>query len=199
MKLLCDENVLAIKDGNRVFLAACWRETDTIQAVRQFIAEFKRFSLASGSIYADEGGLGVVMCDALRDGGWYVSRVNNGAAANRSEVFANRGAEIWFEAKRLIEEKKMILPEDPVFVQQATNRRVEYTGTQKLRAESKEAMRNRGVSSPDQAGAVFGAMTCQTSGAITLEILKGIKFDGTGPRLFPVEPVTFGDSPDECV
>jgi len=58
MKLLCDENVLAIKDGNRVFLAACWRETDTIQAVRQFIAEFKRSSLAPGSIYADEGGLG---------------------------------------------------------------------------------------------------------------------------------------------
>jgi len=77
------------------------------------------------------------MCDALRYGGWYVSRVNNGAAANRSEVYANRGAEIWFEAKRLIEEKKMILPEDPVFIEQATNRRVEYTATQKLRFESK--------------------------------------------------------------
>jgi hypothetical protein len=83
-----DENVLAIKDENRVFLAACWRETDAIQAARQFIAEFKRFSLAPGLIYADEGGLGVVMCDAFRDGGWYVSRVNNGAAANRSEVYA---------------------------------------------------------------------------------------------------------------
>jgi len=47
-----DENVLAIKDGNGVLLAACWRETDTIQAVRQFIAEFKRFSLAPGSISA---------------------------------------------------------------------------------------------------------------------------------------------------
>jgi len=108
------------------------------------------------------------MCDALRDGGWYVSRVNNGAAANRSEVYANRGAEIWFEAKRLIEEKKMILPEDPVFIQQATNRRVEYTATQKLRVESKEAMRNRGVSSPDRADAVFGAMVCAgAGGAIT--------------------------------
>ena len=64
-----------------------------------------------------------------------VSRVNNGAAANRSEVYASRGAEIWFEAKRLIEEKKMILPEDPVFIQQATNRRVEHTATQKLRVQ----------------------------------------------------------------
>ena len=34
----------------------------------------------------------------------------------------------------------MILPEDPVFIQQATNRRVEYTATQKLRVESKEAI-----------------------------------------------------------
>jgi hypothetical protein len=51
--------------------------------------------------------------------------------------------EIWLEAKRLIEERKMILPDDPEFIQQASNRRVEYTGTQKLRAESKEAMRDR--------------------------------------------------------
>jgi hypothetical protein len=187
-----DENVLAIKDGNRVIRAACWRETDTIQAVRQFIAEFKRFSLASGSIYADEGGLGVVMCDALRDGDWYVSRVNNGAAANRSEVYANRGAEIWFEAKRLIEEKKMILPEDPVFIQQATNRPVEYTANQKLRAESKETMRNRGVSSPDGADAFFGAMVCAgAGGAITAETLKWIKFGNPRVRFFDGEPVTF--------
>jgi hypothetical protein len=69
------------------------------------------------------------MCDALRDAGWYVRRVNNGATANRSEVYANRGAEIWSEAKRLIdiEENKVILPDDPVFIQQATNRWVEYT------------------------------------------------------------------------
>ena len=83
-----------------------------------------------------------------------MSRLNNGAPTNRFEVYANRGAEIWFEAKRLIEEKKMILPEVPVFIQQATNRRVEYTATQKLRVESKEAMRNRGVSSPDRTDAV---------------------------------------------
>jgi hypothetical protein len=92
----------------------------------------------------------------------------------------------------------MILPDDPVFI----NRRPTggwNTGTQKLRAESKEAMRNRGVSSPDRADAVFGAMICQNSGAITLETLKWIRFGGPGPRLFPVEPVTFGDSPDEYV
>jgi hypothetical protein len=132
------------------------------------------------------------MCDALRNGGWYVSRVNNGAAANRSEVYSNRGAEIWFEAKRLIEEKKMILPEDPVFIQQATNRRMEYTANQKLRAESKEAMRNRGVSSPDRADAVFAAMVCAGGGdAFTAETLKWVKLGSPRVRFFDGEPVTF--------
>jgi phage terminase large subunit len=164
-----DENVIAICDGNRVYIAAAWRETDTMQAVRQFIAQFQRLKLTPGAISGDEGGLGTVMCDALEDAGWYISRVNNGAAASRSDVYANRGAEIWFEAKRLIEERKMILPDDPVFIRQATNRRVEYTGTQKLRAESKEAMRNRGVSSPDRADAIFGAMTARGSRGFTIE------------------------------
>ena len=44
----------------------------------------------------------------------YTSASYDNGAANRSDVYANRGAEIWFEAKRLIEEKKMILPDDPV-------------------------------------------------------------------------------------
>lgn len=192
-----DENVLAIREGNQVYIAAAWRETDTIQAVRQFIAEFERLKLTASSIYADEGGLGTVMVDALRDAGWRINRVNNGAAANRPEVYANRGAEIWFEAKRLIEEKKMVLSDDPVFIQQASNRRVEYTGTQKLRAESKEAMRNRGVSSPDRADAVFGAMVCQGfGGGITAEQLKGMRFGGGGCGMFPATPITFGDSED---
>src|SRR5262249_38679077 len=112
-------------------------------------AEFKRFSLAPCSIYADEGGLGVVMCDALRDGGWYVSRVNNGAAAIDPRCMPTAALRSGWRPSRLIGEKKRILPEAPAFIQQETNGRVEYTATQKLRVESKEAMRNRGVSSPD--------------------------------------------------
>jgi hypothetical protein len=121
-----------------------------------------------------------------------VSRVNNGASANRSDVFANRGAEIWFEAKPLIEEKKMILPEDPVFIQQATNRWVEFTATQKLRVESKDPMCNRGVSSPDRGDSVFGAMvSAGAGGAITAETLKWIKFGSPSARFFDGEPVRF--------
>ena len=64
--------------------------------------------------------------------------------------------------------------------------------TQKLRVESKEAMRNRGVSSPDRADVVFGAMGCAGGGgAITAETLKWIKFGSTRVRFFEGEPVRF--------
>ena len=69
---------------------------------------------------------------------------------------------------------------------------MEYTTTQKLRAESKEAMCNRGVSSPDRADAVFGAVVCAgAGGAITAETLKWIKFGGPSVQFFDGEPVTF--------
>jgi hypothetical protein len=185
-----DENVLALRDGNKISICAAWRETDTMQAVRQFINEFRRLNLNPSSVYADEGGLGTVMCDALKEAGWYVNRVNNGAAANRSDVYANRGGEIWFAAKRLIEERKLILPDDSVFIQQATNRRIEYSPSQKLRAESKESMRNRGVSSPDRADAVFGAMVC--SGIGTGIGIEDVKYLTLGSRaLFDNVPITF--------
>ena len=53
-------------------------------------------------------------------------------------------------------------------------------------------MRNRGVSSPDRADAVFGAMVCAGGGgAITAETLKWIKFGSPRGRFFDGEPVTF--------
>ena len=37
------------------------------------------------------------------------------------------------------------------------------------------------------------------NGAIGERELAGIRFGGPGYRLFPADPVTFGDSPDESV
>jgi phage terminase large subunit len=176
------ENVLAVRDGNRIFIAAAWREEDTVQGARQFIAEFERLKLLPGSIWGDEGGLGTVMCDALRDMRWNINRVNNGAAAKRNDIYLNLGSETWFEAKRAIANREYILPDDPVFIRQATDRRVEYTSTQKLRAESKADMSRRGVSSPDRADAIFGVMMTGSGGwsggGITARDLAGITLGG---------------------
>jgi len=153
--------------------------------------------LLPGSIYGDESGLGCVMCDALKEAGWRINRVNNGSSAKRSDIYMNLGTEIWFEAARRIKNREFILPDDAEFIRQATDRGVEYTANQRLRAESKADMRSRGVSSPDRADAVFGVMLMSRGGygggAIRLSDIAGIKFGVPGGRLYFGEPFEFGE------
>jgi hypothetical protein len=58
-----------VRRGNRVEIAAAWCERDTMKAVGRFIQLFREHSLSASCICGDEGGLGKVMCDALREAG----------------------------------------------------------------------------------------------------------------------------------
>jgi hypothetical protein len=160
-----DENMLAVRRGNKVELVACWREKDTMKAVGRFIQLFREQRLSAQDIAADEGGLGIVMCDRLAENGWRVRRVNNGATADNADAYANRGAEIWFEGRTQIERGRIILPNDKELVAQMTSRLGWPNSRGKLELESKQAMRTRGLGSLDRADTVLGAMMpAQTGG-----------------------------------
>ena len=166
-----DENVLAVRRGNKVEIVSAWREQDTMKAVGRFIMLFKAQGLQPGEISADEGGLGVVMCDALKEAGWFVHRVNNGAAA-RDEHYANAGAEIWFEGRTMIERQQVILPAgDSELIAQLTARRGWPNSRGKLELESKADLRSRGLPSPDRADAVLGCMAGTRSHAGQVEVI----------------------------
>jgi formylmethanofuran dehydrogenase subunit D len=94
--------------------------------------------------------------------------VNNGLPAEDEEHYANRGAEIWFEAAKMIEHgigqgQSIIIPDDKLFIEQATSRKRKYDTKLRLKIESKEDLHNDGKPSPDRADAVFGAMVCRCS------------------------------------
>lgn len=150
-----DENVLAVRDGNGIRQIISWREKDTMAAVGRFVTEFRRLGLEAGNIYADAGGMGIPMCDALREAGWDVRRVNNGDAAFDGDKFANRAAEMWVRYARLVEMGKVVVPKDEVLHRQLTTRRLTYNSKGKLALESKDKMRERGLDSPDRADAVI--------------------------------------------
>lgn len=111
--------------------------------------------------------MGVVMCANLKDAGWPVNEVNNGAPAEDAVHYANRGSEIWFKAAKLIEHGEngthVIIPDDKTFIEQVTDRKREYDAKQRLRVESKKDLSARGVPSPDRADAVLGALVCRPS------------------------------------
>lgn len=154
-----DENVLAVRDGTHIEFVS-WREADTTATIGRFILEFRRRNLREENIYGDEGGLGKPICDSLRDAGWVIHRVNNGATAIDSEAYANRGSEIWYTGSKMIEECRVVLPDDSDLRAQLTGRKHKPNSRGKLQAESKEDMRKRGLPSPDRADAVLGCMVC---------------------------------------
>ena len=160
-----DENVLAIRVGNKIDKMISWKERNTMSAVGRFIMEFQRNGLKEDNIFADAGGLGIPMCDALAEAGWTVHRVNNGGRAYDERHYLNRGAEIWFSAARSVELNEIILPDDDLLFSQMTTRKCKTNSKGKLHLESKDDMRSRGLPSPDRADAVLGAVACGGHGS----------------------------------
>lgn len=178
-----DENVFAVRRGNRVSIVAAWREVDTMKAVGKFIQLFREQKLTAEQINADEGGLGIVICDRLAECGWCVNRVNNGSAAAKPEAYANTGAEIWFEGRVKIEKGEAILPNDPELVAQLTSRRGWPDNKGRLQLESKQDMRGRGLPSPDRADAVLGTMMPAHGNGWDANTLKGVVIGASDNRL----------------
>jgi phage terminase large subunit len=164
-----DENVLAIREGNRAWLHDAWREIDTIQATRQFIQAFMNTGLRPAQIQGDASGLGTVMIDALADANWRIGRTYNNAASGKP-IYANADTEAWFEMEKLLRKKQIQLPDDPDLFEQLTSRRWEYGPKQVLRVESKETLSARGLPSPDRADAIIGAVIKSRSGIKQIKV-----------------------------
>jgi hypothetical protein len=175
-----DENVLAIRSGNRLEIAAAWRDRDTMAAVGRFIIEFTKAGLQSHEIFADEGGLGKPMIDALWRSGWEVNRVNNGQKAY-DPAYEARGAEMWHETAAAATRGEVILPADDDLISQLTTRRASITSDGRLGIEPKRELAKRNLPSPDRADAICGAWTCR--GKIVLRGFSGVdpeqEFDET--------------------
>jgi hypothetical protein len=156
-----DENTLYIRKGNQMLPIAAWREKDTMSAVGRFIIHLnkcrKEHGLMPGGLFGDGSGLGKPMCDRLAEAGWEVNMVNNGASANDSEHFANRAAEMWHETKLLLERGQLIIQDDPELMSQLTSRHFSLDSKGRIKLESKEDLRARGLPSPDRADAFIGA------------------------------------------
>lgn len=153
-----DENVLAVRRGNKVELARCWREKDTMAAVGEFIREFRAQGLKAEEIEGDNDGLGKVMIDRMEELGWPIRRASNGEAPHDPSAYKNRGSEIWYEGAEAIKARDFIIPDDDELKAQLAGRKGKADSRGRLAVEEKKEMAKRGLASPDRADAVLGVM-----------------------------------------
>lgn len=173
-----DENALAWRWGNVVKLHAFWRDSNTTQARRQFLQHFNALQLYPGQVFGDADGIGNVIVDDFREDRFPMIEFHGGIPAKDPLNYANLVSECWIEACRDIERGRVSMGPrekfDPVLFEQLTTRRLEWDKKGRLRIESKDDMRARGVKSPDRADAYVGAIMCgaRMTGAITAEAAK---------------------------
>jgi phage terminase large subunit len=154
-----DENVLAIRTGNKLLDLIGWHDTNAISIVGRFLLEFRKAGLRAEQIWGDAGGLGLPMCDMLRDAGWPINRFSFGSKATDEDHYVSRGAEVWHSFAQRIARGELVLLNDPTLVSQLTSRKSTLDVRGRLGIEKKDDMAARGVKSPDRADAVIGAFS----------------------------------------
>jgi hypothetical protein len=189
-----DESVLAVCEGNSVRIVdLASPRHDAFGG--EVISHFRRLGLKGSQIGGDEG-YGHQLMDRMAEEGYYLKRVNNGAAASKPNLYANLGVEWWSRVGELIEHRKIVLLADEKLVAQLTSRRKFYDSKGREKLEGEADMRARGLESPDRADALIGAVMPAApfgSGAIGARELSGICFGrpGGSRALFSAQQVSF--------
>ena len=175
-----DENVFALREGNKVSIVDAWRDKDTVQAVRKFIRLARELGLDGAQCWGDGDGLGLAMINQFNDEGYAINSFRGGERAQEDTLYTNLISEVWITGCRKISKGLVHLGElDPITQTQLTTRFLEWDSKGKNRAEKKEDMAKRGVTSPDRGDAILGVTICgaHMSGAITAYTVANMHLD----------------------
>jgi phage terminase large subunit len=166
------ENVFTVKEGNKI-TQHCWKDPDPMRAINQFIAYFVQYGLLPSEIDGDAGGIGIPILRRFAELNWPINWINNESEPLAPELYPNLAAEHWHEGARILARHDIILPNDPILLEQLCTRRAAPATRGILGLESKKDMQKRGVVSPDRADGLVMVINAEAKSALIL-------FDETG-------------------
>lgn len=173
-----DECSFVCVHGNEIVDEEHFREADTTVTESRAIAFLTKHGGSNEcDIFADDGGVGHGILDRLVKK-FSIVRVLNQQRAFDHKQFGNRGAEMWFQLGRMIEERVVVLKlsklkekNKPSLYEQLAYRFYKKNETSgRITLESKSEAKSNGHCSPDRADAYVLAM----SGTNWEEIAKAI-------------------------
>jgi hypothetical protein len=155
-----DRSALAKRHGSVITELRTWRNLDLMQLTGAIKAEYDGAlpSQRPMDIYVDSIGLGSGVVDRLRELKLPAQGINVSETPAMAGTYANLRAELWGKFKGWLEVRGCKLPKDDQLLAELTAVRYTFTSSGKLLLEPKDAMRKRGLSSPDMADAVVLTM-----------------------------------------
>ena len=153
-----DESVLVIRRGRdaRTVPPQRYRGLDAMQLVGHVVEWINRCGGIVDALFVDATGVGGPVADRLRQLGYHVIDVNNGAVSDcmTNEPCANKGAECWARGRQWLKTGGCLLA-DPDLEAELTARQYGFDAHNRIVLERKSDMKKRGLSSPNIADALF--------------------------------------------
>ena len=146
-----------------------WSGLDLMQTVGRIVAEYEGLmpSKRPREILVDSIGLGSGVVDRLRELELPVRGINVAEAPSMGGTYLNLRSELWFKTKAWFEDRACKLPNDDKLLAELTSIRYSFTSSGKMKAESKDEMRKRGLASPDLADALCLTMASDAATALS--------------------------------
>lgn len=152
-----DRTALIFRQGRRSYGLKTWQGLDTMQVAGMCRRVLESDAPRVAKVFIDVGGLGAGVVDRLREMGFAsrVCAVNFGGKALQPERYVNRRAEMWGGIRDwLSDDLPARLPDNDALQADLTGPSYSYDSSSRLVLESKDAMKKRGVRSPDLADAL---------------------------------------------
>ena len=133
---------------------------DTMQVAGRIVLAIREERPAR--VFLDAGGLGAGIYDRLVELGYagLVVGVQFGEAAWRPERYLNRRAEMWDGVREWLRLGGVSLGGDPLLASELAAPKYSYDSLGRLKLESKDDMKSRGMASPDSADALALTFAC---------------------------------------
>lgn len=183
-----DKSALAKKKGNVITEVKRWRGLDLMQLVGAIKAEYESEEPEDRplNIYIDSIGLGSGVVDRLREMGLPAVGINVSESPAMKNAYINLRGELWGKMKNWLEQRNCVLPKDDDLLADLTAPRYTFNSSGRLRVESKDEMKKRGLASPDLADAciltlageaavgIYGSASGSTWTKPLKRLLKGV-------------------------
>jgi phage terminase large subunit len=149
-----DASALVRRRGNKVDPPARWRNLDLMQLCGRIVIAYEAADPKPAIILVDSIGLGAGVVDRLRELKLPVRGVNVSESPALGDTYLNLRAELWFKVRAWLEKRDVSLPNDEVLIGDLCAPRYGFGSSGKIKLESKDEIKKRGLPSPDAGDAL---------------------------------------------
>lgn len=149
-----DSTALAKRAGNvQLEPTKEWFGKDTMQTVGLLKVEYDNAREKPSAILVDVIGIGAGVVDRGKEIGLPVVGVNVAESASADTRYARLRDELWFLGRDWLEQRDCKLADDDPLIGELTTPKYSILSNGKIKVESKDEMKKRGVASPNRADA----------------------------------------------